>query len=128
MKKEPKPEPKERWILALSVDGEFKIRVPEGGNVTFGPALPGVRKGGNFGDARMEYALRVYGPGGAKDLRAVFTGIREFRDLDLPHSKAIVKEAGKTLWKSDETGYEVSTSVKKDKAYLSLEDAKINEE
>lgn len=114
-----------RWILVHDGKGEFKVLVPAGGRVTFGPAVP--RPQGQRGwnsEGRMEYALRIYGPRGEKDLRAVFTGIHEFRDMDIEHARAVVKEAGKVLWKSDEKGYEVSQSVQRDKEYLKLEEAK----
>ncbi len=116
----------ERWVLVQDGKGEFKVRIPDGGRVTFGPAIPFQKGGGRGfgGEMRMEYALRIYGPGGEKDLRAVFAGIHGFRDMDIPHARAVVKEAGKTLWKSDEAGYEVSTSVSKEKKFVALEEAK----
>jgi len=58
-------------LLLTCLDGEYKIDLPAGGMVTFGPAIPG------------PYALRVYGSGGKNDLQAVFTGVRSFRNMTI---------------------------------------------
>jgi hypothetical protein len=33
--------------------------------------------------------------------------------VTIPHAKLIIREAGKSVWKSDEEGYKVETEVKK---------------
>jgi hypothetical protein len=50
----------------------------------------------------------------------VFLGVRDFRDETIPVWREIVREAGKTMWKSDEHGYKVESQVNTNRA-LQLE-------
>jgi hypothetical protein len=105
-------------LLVETLKAEMKIELPEGASVTFGPAIPGPRDGSFRGE--REYALRIYGDGGKNDLRAVFTGVRSFREQSIPVATAVLKESGKTLWRSDENGFEVTTAVKRKKGFEGL--------
>lgn len=99
----------DRLILFRTNEGEFRVQVPGDAKITFGPAIPGPAQARN-GYTRAEYALRIYQK--TKDnLLAVFTGVYTFRDVSLPVSKLVVREAGKAVWKSDERGYKVEESV-----------------
>lgn len=107
----------ETKILAVKkIDGEYQIEIPADAQLTFGPAIPQARsdKGGYSVDPRREYALRVY-QGTKTNIIAVFTGVVEFRVLDLfAVKKKIASEAGQTIWKSDEEGFEISKKVKRE--------------
>lgn len=107
-----KKDEKERVILMRTAEGEFKVTVPPDAKLTFGPAIPGPSKSRGYEPSRMEYAVRIY-KGSKENLLAVFTGVYNFRDIEMPVAKLIVREAGKSVWKSDETGYKVEEDVKK---------------
>lgn len=85
--KEPIPA---RTIKVTEVDRIFTLKLKEGCRMTFGPAIPapprpraGDRYAFDAGPRVMEYALRIYGPGGKEDLVAVYTQVRQFRVIDL---------------------------------------------
>lgn len=120
MKKHKESDEKRRTLLVSTAkDGQFKIEIPDGAKLTFGPAIP-FGKGERYsGVSVSEYALRIY-QGSKENLIAVFTGVREFRDIDMPISKKVTSEAGKTLWKSDEGGYEVTQAVKKKSKFVDV--------
>lgn len=103
-------------LLKLSDESEKKVVLPEGARFTFGPAIPFVRKGGGYPD-RQEYAVRIYSDKTNDSLLAVFTGVCEVRDLSIAVHKKLLKESGRTLWHSDETGLEVSQSVSREERW-----------
>jgi hypothetical protein len=119
-KKEKEEKIKEARILILvDSEGEKRITLPAGARITFAPNVPGGRGKNNYGEIRPEgYSIRVYETKTNDSLCAVFTNVNHFRDVTIPVSKLIVREEGKTLWKDDENGYEVSTSVKKEKTLV----------
>lgn len=88
-------EVKVRRIVVSTVDAELVVTVAADAKITFGPSVPGPT--GSRADRPgwqprpMEYALRIYGAGGKDDLRAVFTGVRDFRDEDIG---VAIKSAG----------------------------------
>ncbi|HSN67891.1 MAG TPA: hypothetical protein VLV48_01510 [Thermoanaerobaculia bacterium] len=102
-----------RVLLVKDNDGEFKVEIPEDAKLTFGPAVPYARKPGYNPETPQGYALRLY-RGTKENLIAVFNGVHWFRDVTLPVSRLVIREAGKSVWKSDESGYEVQSSVKRD--------------
>lgn len=107
----------ERQLIVKMVDGEKRISIPKDAKLTFGPAIPGPSKDRGFGPREMEYALRVYLK--TKDnLIAIFTGVREFREIDMPVEKLVIREAGTAVWKSDETGYKTEQAVKRSGAFV----------
>jgi len=92
-------------------DGDFRIQIPDDATVTFGPTIPYTPKEGRFGGGN-HYSVRVY-EGHSKDkLLAVFAGVQHFRDQVIPVERLVVRESGKSLWKSDEGGYHAETEVK----------------
>lgn len=119
--KDPKHEEevKPRTLFLETTDGEFRITIPAGARVTFGPTVPYEKKGNSYepGGPRG-YSLRVYQNSKNDSLMAVFGGVRSFRDTSIPHAKLIVREAGTTVWKSDEEGFKVENEVKKSEHWV----------
>lgn len=105
-----------RTLLVKDAEGEFKVEIPEGSKLTFGPAVPYKTKHG-YEAPNHGYALRVY-QGTKENLIAVFNGVTTFREIGLPVSRLVVREGGKTVWKSDEKGYEVQASVERNAAWV----------
>jgi len=100
---------------------DLKIVLPPNARITFGPTIPGGRNKGNIpypSDAVSGYSLRIYEAKSNDSLVAVFCDVRSFRDIEMPCSKLILREAGKSVWKSDEQGYKVEQEVKQDKAFV----------
>lgn len=96
----------------LLVFGEktFKVTVPTGAKVTFGPWSPPNKKG-DWSEGSKKGTLRIYGT--KKDnILACFTGVEGFRDLDLGYAEQVAKEEGATIWKDDEKGYQREDKVK----------------
>lgn len=104
-----------RTLLLNTTDGDVRITIPPGARVTFGPTIPYEKK--TTFDKPHGYSLRVYENEKNNSLVAVFGDVKGFRDIDIPHSKLVLREAGKSVWKSDEDGYKVETEVKRDKAW-----------
>lgn len=118
-KTEEEPDEAERFILVRTNKDEFRIAIPADAKITFGPAIPMKDENGYRSGGGAEYALRIYRK--TKDnLFAVFTGVREFREEGMTVEKKIASEAGKTIWRSDEEGYKVSTAVKKKSKFVDV--------
>lgn len=110
-----------REILVFG-DKTFKIRVPEDAKLTFGPFSPPPRGNarasfGDYGPAEKAGTLRVYGKT-QKDVLAVFSGVRGFRDLSIGYAEQVAVEEGATLWKSDDEGYKREEKVKREKKWV----------
>ena len=115
-------EVKPRTLLLQMKDDEYKIVIPATARITFGPTIPYQKKDKN-GYSRENhdgYSLRVYENEKNDSLIAVFAGLSSFRDISIPQSKLIIREAGKSVWKSDEEGYKVETEIKQEKAFQEL--------
>lgn len=110
-----------RTLLVKGPEGEFKITIPAGARVTFGPTIPFTPRNtrGGFGEFNPGggYSLRVYENATNTSLIAVFAGVQGFRDITMPHAKLVIREAGKAVWKSDEEGYKVEQEVKHTKGF-----------
>lgn len=106
-----------RTLLIYTSNGEEKVTLPVGARVTFGPTIPFEKKGG-YDAPSKDYSLRVYENALNNSLVAVFAGVRSFRDIAIQHSKLVVREAGKSMWKSDESGYKVEESVEREKHWI----------
>lgn len=124
-KKAIKPEPvvaAGRTLLLSTTDGEVRITLPGGARVTFGPTIPFQGKGNSGYEQRERgYSLRVYATPKNDSLIAVFGGVNSFRDIAIPHDKLIVREAGKSIWKSDEDGYKTETEVNRERKWTNLD-------
>lgn len=100
----------ERTLLIKDGTGEFKVTVPDGAKLTFGPDVPFEGKAERqFG--QRSYSLRVYEDQSKANLIACFNNVAWFRDIAIPHARLVIREEGKSLWKSDEDGYEVQQSA-----------------
>lgn len=97
-------------------EGQFKLDVPEGARLTFGPDVPFERRGPGVydrpfaGNARA-YALRVYI---GDELIACLAGVHWFRKETIPMSRLIHVETGRKVWESSKDGYKVEEAVKRD--------------
>jgi len=110
---------KARTIMVRTTDDkEFKLVVPAGSKLTFGPAVPYANKPGYPSDGGRGYALRVYAGKAADTLMACFCNVAEFRDLSLEVAKLVIREAGKTVWKSDEKGYSTTTEASTEREFI----------
>ena len=94
----------------------FKINVPAGSRITFGPWSPpnGNEKYG-ASEKSLSGTLRIY-EGKSKTSEnciAVFSGVSGYRDLSLGYAEEVAKEEGATIWKSDQNGYEREEKVSK---------------
>jgi hypothetical protein len=108
----------------LLVFGEktFKIEIPEGAKITFGPWSPpsaGVKTYNDPGNRALSGTLRVYESNktGASVV-AVFGGVNGYRDLSLGYAEEVAKEEGATLWKSDEHGYQREEKVSSKREWI----------
>lgn len=96
-----------KTLLVEDQEGKFRIQVPDDAKMTFGPAVPFVKKNelavGNRG-----YALRIYNSSKDNPI-AVFTGVRCFREANIVVEREVLRESGKTVWRSDEHGFKVES-------------------
>jgi hypothetical protein len=85
-----------RTYEIVTNDETYRIEIPEDWKVTFGPVAVGGGKRGGFGDPSGSMALRLYESEVRQ--RAIFTGVRSFRDLSIPVKKLVrtVKEQSKS--------------------------------
>lgn len=107
--KEVLTEETKRILLLKTNEGELKVTIPNDAKITFGPSIPYAKKN-DFGRV-ADYSLRIY-KGTKENLIAVFAGVYSFRDITIPVQKLVVREAGKSIWKSDEEGYEFNQEKK----------------
>lgn len=105
-----------RILLIKDSEGEFKVEVPDEVGITFGPDIPYEDKQSAYG--RKSYSLRIYSDSNKKGLLAVFAEVKWFRDLSIKHSRLIIREEGKSMWKSDEHGYEMTQSNKRSSEFV----------
>lgn len=123
------------YILDVA-DGQKRVEVPSNWKLTFGPAVPYSGKPGSVGfngeNVTNGYSLRFY-EGSKDNLRAIFTGVKSFRDSDIPikekrtqvqrkvidkrtagTTKAVVVEARVTEWvdpDDDEDGLDTQADL-----------------
>lgn len=91
----------------LLVFGEktFKITVPDGAKITFGPWSPPTEKA-RYEPSPRNGTLRIYeGSKSTENIIAVFSGVSGFRDISLGYAEEVAREEGAIIWKSDEKGY-----------------------
>lgn len=86
---------------------EFRITVPAGATITFGPWSPPTSKERAYGDNRSSQGtLRIYeGPKSTASIIAVFSGVASFRDVSIDYMEAVATQEVRKLWKSDKDGY-----------------------
>lgn len=110
---------KPRTLMIQMKDDEYRVTIPAGARVTFGPTIPYQKKSKNgyASESHDGYSLRVYENEKNDSLIAVFSGVSSFRDIAIPHAKLIIRESGKSVWKSDEEGYKVEHEIKKEQTF-----------
>ena len=81
-------------------DEELQIIVPATWKVTFGPVAVG--KPNKWGDSKGSMALRFYESDTKQ--RAIFTGVKSFRDASIPLKKRVKKVVGKDKYELDAEG------------------------
>lgn len=109
-----------KTLLVTRDDGrKFKVTVPEGSQVTFGPFSPPPRKSSGFewSESAKAGTLRIYGKT-KQDILAVFSRVQGFRDLSVQYMEEIISEGGSTLWKSDEHGLVQETKSHRNKVWV----------
>lgn len=109
-----------RTILVFA-QKNFKITIPDGAKVTFGPWSPPVaeQKYGSS-DRALIGTLRVYSSLGktTENILAVFSGVTGFRDLSLGYAEEVAREEGATIWKDDENGYVRENKVSRTRQWV----------
>ncbi len=115
------PVPTERKLLVFG-QKTFKITVPAGARVTFGPWSPPSAESKNYGtsDRALVGTLRVYHGASrtTENVIAVFSGVTGFRDLSIGYAEQVAREEGATIWKDDENGYVREEKVKREQAWI----------
>lgn len=109
-----------RTIL-VEGDKTFKIKVPDGARVTFGPWSPPKKAGDRYterSDSDKRGTLRVYANSTNDSIIAVFAGVTGFRDLTLEYSEKVAVEEVSEVWKSDEKGYEREVKGKRSSKWI----------
>jgi hypothetical protein len=101
-------------------DKEFKITLPDEAKVTFAPWSPPPRDGRAWEPEAKTGTLRIYeGTSEAKgNILAVFSGVRGFRDTKIGYAEKIAREEGSTIWRDDEHGFVVDSSIKKQREWV----------
>ena len=81
-----------RTYEIITNDGTYRIDIPDDWKVTFGPVAIGGGKRGGYDIGGGSMALRLYESEVRQ--RAIFTGVKSFRDLSIPVKKLVrtVKE------------------------------------
>lgn len=101
--------------ILVFANKNFKIDVPDGAKVTFGPWSPSSGEGKyQMSEKALNGTLRIYESAktGASIL-AVFSGVTGFRDLNMGYAEEVAREEGAILWKSDREGYSREEKVKR---------------
>lgn len=106
-------------LVGEDADGQFKLDVPEGARLTFGPDVPFERRGHNgpFTTPSRAYSLRIYI---GDELIACLAGVHWFRKETIPMSRLIHVETGRKVWESSKDGYKIEEAVKKDSDWKQL--------
>ena len=92
---------KKTYLLELKNGGERKLTVPATWKVTFGPTTPYEKKnGGGYG--QEVWALRLYESG--TKLRAIFTDVKSFRDMEISLLEKKVKVKRQAMEKAGRKG------------------------
>jgi hypothetical protein len=111
----------------LIVFGEktFKITLPEGSRITFGPFSPPTGDKYGRSDADRKGTLRIYdGPKSTANVIGVFSGVTAFRDVELGYEEQVIREEGAVIWKNDENEYKREVSHKRSSAWVNPEEPK----
>jgi hypothetical protein len=99
--------------------GRFKVEVPAGHTITFGPFSPpgprGYASGGSaIGTLRIYLGSKTNGAGPV----AVFTGVYGYREIGMKVEREVISESGSHVWSSDEEGSSEGRAVKRSKKWV----------
>lgn len=96
-------EEKKTYLLETKNGGQRRLTVPSSWKVTFGPTVPFERKGaGGYRGDEGTWALRLYEKG--DKLRAIFTDVKSFRDMDIQVQEKRITTKRQTVEKADRHG------------------------
>lgn len=98
-------------------DKEFRIIIPDEAKVTFAPWSPPPRDGRAWEPEAKTGTLRVY-EGSEKNILAVFSGVRGFRDTKIGYMEKVAREEGETIWRDDERGYVRDSKVSRQSEWV----------
>lgn len=97
----------------------FKITIPDGAKVTFGPWSPPTETAKYTGERALIGTLRVYkGSKSTENIIAVFSGVSGFRETSLEYTEQVARQEGAVMWKSDHEGYVVEEKVKNENQWV----------
>ena len=99
----------------------FKVSVPDGAKVTFGPWSPPTGEGKyQVSEKALNGTLRIYeSTKTGSGILAVFSGVTGFRDTGLEYSEEVAREEGAIIWKSDKDGYQREEKVNRTADWIS---------
>ena len=104
--------------LLVFGDKTFKITIPAGSKITFGPwSPPNKSTGYESGREALKGTLRVY-LGSKDNIIACFSGVTGFRDLSMDYAEQVAKEEGAIIWKSDKDGYKREEKVRRAQTWV----------
>lgn len=89
------------FLLETKNGQQRKVEVPSTWRVTFGPTVPFERKGGGGRYSDELWALRFYD---GKELKAIFTDVRSFRDMSISIQEKMIKVQRQTFNKEGSKG------------------------
>jgi hypothetical protein len=98
-------------------DKEFRITIPDEAKVTFAPWSPPPRDGRAWEPEAKTGTLRVY-EGSEKNILAVFSGVRGFRDIKIGYLEKVYREEGSTVWRDDEHSYVRDSKVSRQSEWV----------
>lgn len=84
MSKTKQPDAIRTYEIVTDHDGTYELEVPDSYRVTFAPVFMGDK---GYGGGKKEMALRFYEAENKQ--RAIFVGVKSFRDLSLPLKKTM---------------------------------------
>lgn len=114
---EPKAPSLDTTVKTYLIDtnqGSLQIDIPENWKVTYGPVSPGAKGYGN------DLALRIYESDTKQ--RAIFTGVRSFRDMSIPVRRKITTESGVASWDIDENSSIENKNVSRQSTWVEADE------
>lgn len=100
------------YLLTLSNSEALQIEIPDDWKVTYGPVTPGGK--GSYG--APDYALRIYES--ETKQRAIFTGVKSFRDLSIPVKRRVLSVVGESSWSDNEETSTASSVVNRNSEWV----------
>lgn len=99
----------DRTLLVTRTSGKiFRLTIPEGARVTFGPWSPPTTETKAYGgDKALSGTLRVYSPGTktTENILGVWSGVEGFRDEGIGYAEMVEQVVGSVVWNDSKDGY-----------------------